>query len=228
MSVSHKASKTATNLTRISLISEETTHLLSQQFHLTREEIAYSLPKVDLSGTLIYKECPYKTEFPCQPKKYRAYNGYCNNVQHPRWGVANTRYLRYLMPIYGDGVSSSRRGMDGNPLPSSRQVSLSIHMDKDRPHNHLMALTAIWAELVAKDLSQSVQFSGYLESAIKCCGVAFDYFHSECYPIKIDVEDPYYSRVGDNCQEYVRSSIAPRVGCTLGKSVSKVSILQVL
>ena len=32
-----------------------------------------------------------KVDFPCQPGKYRAYNGYCNNVQNPNWGVANRR-----------------------------------------------------------------------------------------------------------------------------------------
>ena len=34
---------------------------------------------------------PIKVDFPCQPGKYRAYNGYCNNVQNPNWGVANRR-----------------------------------------------------------------------------------------------------------------------------------------
>ena len=35
--------------------------------------------------------CPLKVDYPCQPGKYRAYNGYCNNVQNPNWGVANRR-----------------------------------------------------------------------------------------------------------------------------------------
>ena len=35
--------------------------------------------------------CLFKVDFPCQPGKYRAYNGYCNNVQNPNWGVANRR-----------------------------------------------------------------------------------------------------------------------------------------
>jgi peroxidase len=108
--------------------------------------------------------------------------------------------------------------LDGDFLPSSRQVSLAIHRDSDRPHPHLMAFTAVWAEFIAKDMSHTPQMTGFNRSAIKCCGVAFDNFHPDCYPIRIDVEDPFYSKVGDNCQEYVRSSVAPRIGCTLGET----------
>lgn len=106
---------------------------------------------------------------------------------------------------------------DGQFLPSSRKVSLAMHFDVDKPHSHLMALTAVWAELISKDISHSPQFAGYNQSALKCCNVTFDTFHAECYPIRIDGDDPYYSKFGDNCQEYVRTSVAPRVGCTLGK-----------
>lgn len=116
------------------------------------------------------------------------------------------------------GVSSSRMSMSSDFLPSARLVSLLVHSDSDKPHPHLMALTALWAELVAKDVSHTAQFSGFNRSAIKCCGVTFANFHSDCYPIRIDVEDPFYSKLGgDNCQEYVRSSVVPRNGCTLGK-----------
>ena len=38
-------------------------------------------------------DSPLQVDFPCQPGKYRAYNGYCNNVQNPNWGVANRLYV---------------------------------------------------------------------------------------------------------------------------------------
>ena len=53
-----------------------------------------------VSGTDLGKECLIKVDYPCQPGKYRAYNGYCNNVQNPNWGVANRRYLRYSFIIW--------------------------------------------------------------------------------------------------------------------------------
>lgn len=61
---------------------------------------------MDVRNTVLADQCPLEVDFPCQPRKYRAYNGYCNNVQNPRWGNANTRYLRFLPPDYSDGKTS--------------------------------------------------------------------------------------------------------------------------
>lgn len=69
---------------------------------------------MDVRGTVLSDQCPLEVDFPCQPRKFRAYNGYCNNVQNPRWGNANTRYLRFLPPDYSDGKRAAdftrRRG----------------------------------------------------------------------------------------------------------------------
>ena len=70
---------------------------------LTKEQITFALPTMDVRNTVLADQCPLEVDFPCQPRKYRAYNGYCNNVQNPRWGNANTRYLRFLPPDYSDG-----------------------------------------------------------------------------------------------------------------------------
>ena len=151
-----------------------------------------------------------------QPGKYRAYNGYCNNVQNPNWGVANRRYLRYLPPDYGDGISIPRQDFNNQCLPSARQVSLSVHPDSDLPHPHLMAVTAIWGEFTYHDLSHTPQMAGFLGQRLKCCGVTFQSFHPECYPIKIPTNDSAYGDLGLKCQEYTRSGTASRTGCTLG------------
>ncbi|CAG7820997.1 unnamed protein product [Allacma fusca] len=215
MAASHNANQVTQNLTRMSLITEEVTRFIAQKFALTREQIAYSLPSMDIRQSSLNSECPLKVDFPCQPRKYRAYNGYCNNVQHPHWGSANMRYLRYLMPHYADGVSTPRKADDGENLPSARFVSISIHKDSDKPHAHLMILTAAWAEFVSHDLVHTSQTAGYKGSFIKCCGVSPPYIHPECFPISIPGDDPFY-KVKDRCQEYVRSSVATRTGCTLG------------
>lgn len=39
----------------------------------------------------------------CQPSRYRSYDGSCNNLQNPTWGLANTRYGRLIRARYGDG-----------------------------------------------------------------------------------------------------------------------------
>ncbi|ODN04056.1 Peroxidasin [Orchesella cincta] len=105
---------------------------------------------------------------------------------------------------------------DGQLLPSARSVSLAIHKDSDRPHAHLMALTAVWGEFISHDVVHTPQTAGYDGTPIKCCGVTFENFHPDCFPIRIADNDPYYGKTKEICQEYVRSSVAPRIGCTLG------------
>lgn len=126
-----------------------------------------------------------------------------------------------MMILMMTGVSSPRLSEDGSHLPSARSVSLAVHKDSDRPHAHLMALTAVWGEFISHDIAHTPQTVGWNGSPIKCCGVTFENFHPDCYPIRISENDPFYNKyVGSQakqiCQEYVRSSVAPRIGCTLG------------
>lgn len=77
--------------------------ILFLSLKLSKEQITFALPTMDVRSTILADQCPLEVDFPCQPRKYRAFNGYCNNVQNPRWGNANTRYLRFLPPDYSDG-----------------------------------------------------------------------------------------------------------------------------
>ena len=216
MAASTKTKVVAKNISRIALISEEATKYLAQKYQLSRDQITFGLPTADVRGTVLGDVCPVKVDFPCQPGKYRAYNGYCNNVQNPNWGVANRRYLRYLPPDYGDGISIPRQDFTNQFLASARQVSLGVHSDSDIPHPHLMSVTAIWGEFMYHDVSHTPQMAGFLGQRLKCCGVTFESFHPECYPIKIPENDTAYSNLGLKCQEYTRSGTASRTGCTLG------------
>ncbi|GLG99518.1 Peroxidasin [Gryllus bimaculatus] len=208
MAASHASTARARNLSRVALVT-------------------FGLPTVDVRGSPLGASCPLEVDFPCQPRKYRAFSGYCNNVQSPHWGAANTRYLRFLAADYGDGVSLPRgvrvtAGAAGAPalgavvLPSAREVSLTVHRDADLPHPHLMALAAVWGEFISHDLAHSPQMTGFQGKRLKCCSVNFSDFHPECFPIRIPDRDPVYGRTGERCQEYTRSATAPRTGCTLG------------
>ena len=130
MSASAKIKILAKNISHIALISEEATKYLSKQLNLTRDEVTFGLPLADVRGTSIGDKCPIKVDYPCQPGKYRAYNGYCNNVQNPNWGVSNRRYLRYIQSDYADGISVPRQRRNGQFLPSPRTLSVSIHTDQ--------------------------------------------------------------------------------------------------
>lgn len=136
------------------------------RFRLTTDQITYGLPLMDVRNTPLGNKCPLEVDFPCQPRKYRAFSGYCNNVQNPHWGNANTRYLRFLPAEYTDGISSPRGGGIGgtaSKLPSPREVSLTVHRDEDLPHPHLMAITAVWGEFIAHDMAHTPQMRGISE-----------------------------------------------------------------
>ncbi|XP_071514131.1 uncharacterized protein [Panulirus ornatus] len=216
MAASHKTKVVAKNISRIALISEEATKYTAQQFRLDKDQVTYGLPTADVRGTVLGDQCPVEVDFPCQPRKYRAFNGYCNNVQNPRWGNAITRYLRFLPANYGDGVSVPRQSSGGEFLPSARSISLIIHRDHDTPHKYMTAIAAIFGQFISHDLSHTPQMAGYIGQRLRCCGVNFSDFHPECYPIRIPDEDPVYGPLRQKCQEYVRSGTAPRTGCTLG------------
>ncbi|XP_066966367.1 uncharacterized protein [Macrobrachium rosenbergii] len=216
MAASHKTKVVAKNISRIALISEEATKYMAQQFRLDKDQVTYGLPTADVRGTILGDQCPVEVDFPCQPRKYRAFNGYCNNVQNPKWGNAVTRYLRFLPADYGDGVSVPRQSEDGEFLPSARSVSLAIHGDHDTPHKYMTSIAAVFGQFLAHDLSHTPQMAGYIGQRLRCCGVDFSDFHPECYPIRVPDDDPVYGRLQQKCQEYVRSGTAPRTGCTLG------------
>lgn len=204
MSASAKIKILAKNISKVALVSEEATKYIAKKHNLTRDEITFGLPLADVRGTTLGEQCLIKVDYPCQPGKYRAYNGYCNNVQNPNWGVSNRRYLRYIQSDYADGISIPRQRANGEFLPSPRAVSVAIHTDSFNEHPHLMVIAAIWGEFIYHDAAHTPQMAGYLGQRLKCCDVEFDHFHPECYPIKISANDPFYGKFGVTCQEYAR------------------------
>lgn len=72
------------------------------RYDLNKDQVAYGLPTADIRGTILSSNCPLEVDFPCQPRKYRAFSGYCNNVQNPSWGNSNRRFVRFLAPDYAD------------------------------------------------------------------------------------------------------------------------------
>ncbi|XP_054709398.1 uncharacterized protein LOC129219104 [Uloborus diversus] len=206
----------AKNYSRIALTAEEATRKIANTYDLNKDQVAYGLPIADIRGTILSSQCPLEVDFPCQPRKYRAFSGYCNNVQNPSWGNANRRFVRFIAPDYSDYVSLPRQSLNNEFLPSAREVSMAVHTDSDRPHTHVTAVLAIFGEFVYHDLAHIAQSAGYQGSRIKCCGVEKNQFHPECYPIRVPSNDPVFGRSSQNCMEYVRSCSAPRIGCTLG------------
>lgn len=61
--------------------------------------------------------------------------------------------VRFLPPIYGDGIQSIRRSITGGPLPSPRLISAIIHKDKDVPLESVTHMLMQWGQFIDHDLT---------------------------------------------------------------------------
>ncbi|KAK7069012.1 hypothetical protein SK128_018576, partial [Halocaridina rubra] len=173
--------------------------------NLTVGQVSLVLPQLDTMMTVLADSCP--TPLPpssCPPSRYRTVDGTCNNPDQPRWGAANTPYLRLLPAWYADGVSSPRASLAGISLPPADRVSHTVHSGNVITHAHVSLLAAVWGQYLAHDLSKPLVGEGVRGEKLKCCGVSNA--HPECFPI----ED------GGQCWEYARTAAATTTDCALG------------
>ena len=83
----------------------ENYRFFSNRNNLTVGQVSLKLPKIDTMSTVLAVSCP--TPLPlssCPPSRHRTLDGTCNNPDQPRWGAANTPYLRLLPAWYADGM----------------------------------------------------------------------------------------------------------------------------
>ena len=74
------------------------------RYSLPKDVVVNGLPLIDTTKTAIAKVCPaYLLSPKCEVKRYREYNGLCNNLEHPHWGASRTAFKRRLPPHYSDG-----------------------------------------------------------------------------------------------------------------------------
>lgn len=147
-------------------------------------------------------------EFP-----YRMINGYCNNKKHPMlWGVAMRPFARDLSADYCDGIGSPRCAKDKTSLPSSRLISLKLHRPEYKSDPKFTYMFAVWGQFIDHDMTSTALNKGVDGQFLSCCGGVN---HPECYPVNISSDDPYYSKFGIKCMEFVRSAPAPT--CKFGR-----------
>lgn len=62
------------------------------------------MPSIDMRRTAINEHCPAYLKKPrCSLKRFREYNGMCNNLDQPHWGATLTPFRRLIPAAYGDG-----------------------------------------------------------------------------------------------------------------------------
>ncbi|CAL1528659.1 unnamed protein product [Lymnaea stagnalis] len=149
----------------------------------------------------------------CDPtSRYRSFDGSCNNLRHPTFGVAGSTFRRILPPKYenGDGRTPRLTGVTGAKLPSPRLVSVTVHgPGNDTADDANMMLTQ-WGQFLAHDLTRTLQasFNG------SCCSsdlVTSGVLHPDvvnggpCFPIIVDRMDRHFDDVSTRCMEFQRS-----------------------
>lgn len=147
--------------------------------------------------------------------KYRTADGTCNNIEHPTWGSSMSPQLRLTPPMYDDGTASPRQtGKEGEPLASPRLISNIIFSSADLPprNDNLTMMVMQWGQFIDHEFVRTPTFKGEMGSTIECCNGDMS-MRSECFPIDIPGDDPYFN---NSCMNFVRSLPAGDQPCGQG------------
>jgi len=212
----NRQSPRAKELSRYAYAALKATTFLKDQFAQFRDDHENKISKISLRNTRMYEHCPKRRqsdECSSTSKIYREADGTCNNLKHPAWGSSFQPFARYLAAEYDDGVSTIRKSVSGNNLPSPRKISIKIHKDVSRPSSTITLMLMQWGQFLDHDLTATSTTRLFNHSVPKCCHV--EQSHPDCFPIEIDLDDPYFNGTS-TCMEFVRSSPSPRHECALG------------
>lgn len=152
---------------------------------------------------------------------YRTYDGSCNNLEIPTWGMADTAYTRLVKSIYHDGINEPKRSVSGKELPNPRLLRTHLFPagdfnDKDRSLMYMQ-----FGQTVAHDTALSADWLGYDGIGVECCSdkatpLPCKNISIGCYPVKIPKNDEYYAPKGVSCISVARSMKKYTVGGYIG------------
>ncbi|XP_055548421.1 chorion peroxidase-like [Wyeomyia smithii] len=154
-----------------------------------------------------------------EPPRYRRFDGRCNNIGPGRslWGSAGYPMERVLPPAYGDRVASPRTlSRSGMLLPSARKISAHLFDDVHVPDMQLNVLMMQFGLFIVHDITKNKPAA----EKVDCCihGGQHTSFqsHPACFPINVSINDPFYSRFGVRCMEFLRTATVPKSHCQAG------------
>ncbi|XP_075148302.1 peroxidase-like [Haematobia irritans] len=163
-------------------------------------------------NSLIERNSKFECAFP--PRRcgneslyYRSYDGSCNNLAYPGYGMAFSRYSRILQPNYGDGKYTPPKSVKGVALPNPRLLSLSLYGDETSMDKFRTMLTMVWGQFVAHDISDFMG-SGHLVG--DCCENPNNKF---CYTIPLHRHGPITLATGKTCMNFARSLSDVDISC---------------
>ncbi|XP_038066780.1 uncharacterized protein LOC119736842 [Patiria miniata] len=140
-----------------------------------------------------------RTEACVTTAAYRTLDGTCNNIAQVDQGSIDTTLTRVTPIAYEDGFSEPRTQsvVDGEALPSARDVSRAVFDNGQAVIRELTALTMHFGQLTDHDLT-----AVHSQSGVDCSDCSVE---GECFSIPIDASDPVFGGV-QSCFQFVRSS----------------------
>ncbi|XP_071450050.1 salivary peroxidase/catechol oxidase-like [Hetaerina americana] len=114
--------------------------------------------------------------------------------------------------LYDERVSKVVKFTTSGRLPSPRTISLEIFKDKNRPQEVNSLSLMQWSQVITHDVGYQEEKTNEDGSSIECCkhgewhGMEMEGPPEDtCLPILIPKDDPYYSKYGSRCMNFVRS-----------------------
>ncbi|XP_055953182.1 peroxidasin-like isoform X2 [Argiope bruennichi] len=154
--------------------------------------------------------CAKNVNVLCDPTyPYRMFNGSCNNLNHPNWGVSFECYMRF-QPAFYNGFGSIRMSTKGGLLPEPRDLTLNIFKNLHRPTRKVSFMFTIFGQTVVHDVTLSFP----ADAPSPCCAPE-NKDAPACLPISVPSYDPFYSRFNVTCLEMIRT--LPCSTCNTGK-----------
>ncbi|XP_011872591.1 PREDICTED: peroxidase-like isoform X2 [Vollenhovia emeryi] len=155
----------------------------------------------------------------CQHSRYRSYDGSCNNLRNPTWGLANTRYGRLVRPRYSDGIQAPPGSIFGEDLPLARVLSYTMFPNND-VNDMVWTLVAMqYGQFITHDMGLIDGTTQSKSHSTRCCTldgqVAPDLATMpRCFPILLPENDPVYGGSSIQCMNFVRSTTDLDRGCS--------------
>ncbi|XP_032681178.1 peroxidase-like [Odontomachus brunneus] len=155
----------------------------------------------------------------CRYSRYRSYDGSCNNLQNPTWGLANTRYGRLIRPRYSDGIRAPSKSVTGANLPSARTVSYMMFPNLNIDDRTWSLVAMQYGQVITHDMGLNDGVTQSTVQKMRCCTsdgqISPDMTtRPRCYPILVTEKDPVYSSSSIRCLNFVRSMTDFDRGCS--------------
>ena len=114
--------------------------------------------------------------------------------------------------------------VNNEPLPSAREVADKIIGGASQVHSDDLSVHAMqWGQFLTHDLDHTPEVSPGPGNSWDCCGEHRD--NHACAPIYMKKQDSIYGPANKTCMNFVRSALAPAMGCKVDQQNQITSYL---